>query len=140
MLSGLPPELIDAIIDAVLAAEKIAPLYRYVAVTDNKLCHVCGDFDGEPMTPALAEATFDHLYKYNDEFWLPRTHMDLWNRDTCRCSLLAEGVSPEMVLQQILRRPLEGLSPFQLRMHALALSSVREVRKIVAREKRLGRW
>lgn len=63
--------------------------------------------------------------------------MDLWKKNNCRCALLLEESSPEKLLRGMLWRPLEGLTPFQLRMHALALSSIVEVRKILFRQENM---
>lgn len=60
--------------------------------------------------------------------------MDLFNRDNCRCALILDEVSPESVIHDMLHTPLEGLTPFQLRMHALALSSIVEVRKLLVKQ------
>ena len=114
--------------------------FKYVAVTDNRTCKHCLRYDMSLMTRREIEATFKHLYKYNAEFWLPRVHMDLWSADTCRCALLLNEVSPESVIHDMLRTPIEGLTPFQLRMHNLALSSIVEVRKLLVKQENLKNY
>ena len=123
----------SALVLGLLEAED-SRVFRYVAVTgDKKTCEVCTEFHGQRFSVVEAELMFPSVFKHNAEFWLPRVHLDLWNRDTCRCALVAEGASVEAILQAVLKQSLEGFSPFQLRMHALALSSIREVRKFVLR-------
>jgi hypothetical protein len=117
-----------------LRVRETQQFFKYVAVTDNRTCKHCLRYDMSLMTRREIEGTFKHLYKYNMSFWLPRTHMDLFNRDNCRCALILDEVSPESVIHDMLHTPLEGLTPFQLRMHALALSSIVEVRKLLVKQ------
>lgn len=114
--------------------------YLYVAVTDNKTCPHCNKYHLSWMTRREIYARFPDLQKPREDFWLPRVHMTLWNRDNCRCGLLLDETSAESVLQNLLTQSLEGYSPTQLRMHALALSSIREVRKILEKERRRSEW
>lgn len=114
--------------------------FLYIAVTDTKTCVHCNKLHMSWMTRREIYARFPDLQKPRDDFWLPRLHMTLWSRNNCRCGLLLAETSAESVLQNLLKQSLEGYSPTQLRMHALALSSIREVRKILAKERRRSEW
>lgn len=108
--------------------------FLYVAVTDNKTCKHCNRYHMSYMTRREIYSRFKSLVKVNDEFWLPRVHMDLWNRDNCRCGLLLAESTPESILQKLLNTSLEGYTPYQRHIHALALSSICAIRVILIKE------
>lgn len=62
-------------------------LWQYIAITDDKTCETCLDYDTRFFTGDELRSKFPHLQIISEDQILARVHMTLWNQDTCRCVL-----------------------------------------------------
>lgn len=58
--------------------------FRYTAISDDKTCEQCNQYDGGLMTREEMWNTFPHLEKITDLLYYPHVHPN------CRCILTME--------------------------------------------------
>jgi hypothetical protein len=63
-------------------------LWQYIAITDDRTCKYCMDYDRNILFGTDLRLNFPDLEIINDDQILPRLHMTLWGADTCRCTIL----------------------------------------------------
>lgn len=92
-------ELVE-VIEAVEAVKRIpdtlkdhsfygsSDVWHYIAILDDRLCDNCRQLsDGNYLGIDLRALFPDHLIIDDDQI-LPRVHLTLWGKDTCRCTML----------------------------------------------------
>ena len=62
-------------------------LWQYIAITDDKTCETCLDYDTRFFLGDDLRLEFPDLKVIGEDMILAKVHITLWGQDTCRCVL-----------------------------------------------------
>ena len=63
-------------------------IWTYITITDDRTCDTCLMLDKGNYIGIDLRILFPNLEIISANQILPRTHMTLWGKDTCRCTML----------------------------------------------------